>query len=159
MFGIDIRLLVPADPVQPSDLGVRPRTSADPEKRQRTRVAIVGTGFVGSTTAYALLMTGTAAEIVLVDRDRRRAEAHAHDLRDAAVFLHRTGAFSGDFADCCSADVTIMAVGVSQTSIKSRFLEFIVGIGYLMELMGDVPEGIDVPAWGRSSLLSSTWSG
>ena len=35
------------------------------------RVAIVGTGLVGSTTAYALLMSGLTAEIVLVDRDRR----------------------------------------------------------------------------------------
>ncbi len=40
------------------------------------RVAIVGTGFVGSTTAYALLMSETPAEIVLIDRDRRRAEGH-----------------------------------------------------------------------------------
>ncbi len=40
------------------------------------RVAIVGTGFVGSTTAYALLMSQTPAEIVLIDRDRRRAEGH-----------------------------------------------------------------------------------
>jgi malate/lactate dehydrogenase len=38
------------------------------------RVAIVGTGFVGSTTAYALLMSGLTAEIVLIDRDQRRAE-------------------------------------------------------------------------------------
>ena len=50
------------------------------------RVAIVGTGFVGSTTAYALLISGTAAEIVLIDRDKRRAEGHVHDLRDAEVF-------------------------------------------------------------------------
>ena len=40
------------------------------------RVAIVGTGFVGSTTAYALLMSEKPAEIVLIDRDRRRAEGH-----------------------------------------------------------------------------------
>jgi L-lactate dehydrogenase len=40
------------------------------------RVAIVGAGFVGSTTAYALLISGTAAEIVLIDKDRRRAEGH-----------------------------------------------------------------------------------
>jgi malate/lactate dehydrogenase len=32
-------------------------------------VAIVDTGFVVSTTACALLMSGTPAEIVLIDRD------------------------------------------------------------------------------------------
>jgi tRNA A37 threonylcarbamoyladenosine dehydratase len=45
------------------------------------RVAIVGTGSVGSTTAYALLMSGTSAEIVLIDRGRRRAEGHAHETQ------------------------------------------------------------------------------
>jgi L-lactate dehydrogenase len=50
------------------------------------RVAIVGTGFVGSTSAYALLMSSTVAEIVLIGRDRKRAEGHANDLRDAALF-------------------------------------------------------------------------
>jgi malate/lactate dehydrogenase len=52
----------------------------------RVRVATVGTGFVGSTTAYALLISGAAAEIVLIDRDRRRAEGHVQDLRDAELF-------------------------------------------------------------------------
>jgi cation diffusion facilitator CzcD-associated flavoprotein CzcO len=36
------------------------------------RVAIVGTGFVGSTTAYALLLSQIPAEIVLIDRLERR---------------------------------------------------------------------------------------
>jgi hypothetical protein len=60
------------------------------------RVAIVGTGFVGSTTAYALLMSGIAAEIVLIDRDRRWAEGHLHDLRDAEVFSRNTRVSVGD---------------------------------------------------------------
>lgn len=84
------------------------------------RVAIVGTGFVGSTTAYALLMSGTPAEIVLVDRDRRRAEGHAQDLRDAEAFTCSGRILVGDFCDCCSADVTIIATGVSQAGLKSR---------------------------------------
>jgi 2-polyprenyl-6-methoxyphenol hydroxylase-like FAD-dependent oxidoreductase len=37
-------------------------------------VAIVGTGLVGATTAYALLISGTVAEIVLIDKDKRRAK-------------------------------------------------------------------------------------
>ena len=84
------------------------------------RVAIVGTGFVGSTAAYALLMSGTPAEIVLIDRDRRRAEGHAHDLRDAEAFTSSGRISVGDFCDCCSADVTIITTGVSQAGLKSR---------------------------------------
>ena len=84
------------------------------------RVAIVGAGFVGSTTAYALLMSGVPAEIVLIDRDRRRAEGHAHDLRDAEAFTCSGRVLVGDFCDCCSADVTIITTGVSQAGLKSR---------------------------------------
>ena len=84
------------------------------------RVAIVGTGFVGSTTAYALMLSGIAAEIVLIDRDPRRAEGHANDLRDAEVFSPATRVFAGDFSDCCAADVTIITAGVSQSEQKSR---------------------------------------
>lgn len=95
--------------------------SSSPEARTRIpRVAIVGTGFVGSTTAYALLMSGTPAEIVLIDRDRRRAEGHAQDLRDAEGFTCSGRITIGDFCDCCSADVTIITTGVTQAGLKSR---------------------------------------
>lgn len=84
------------------------------------RIAIVGAGLVGSTTAYALMMSGIAAEIVLIDRDSHRAEGHVNDLRDAEVFSYTTRIFSGDFSDCCSADVTIITAGVSQSGQRSR---------------------------------------
>jgi L-lactate dehydrogenase len=84
------------------------------------RVAIVGTGFVGSTTAYALLLSRTPAEIVLIDKDERRADGHVQDLRDAEVFSHTTRVMAGKLDDCCSADVVIITAGVSQSGQRSR---------------------------------------
>src|SRR3984893_12549987 len=84
------------------------------------RVAIVGTGFVGSTTAYALLLSKTPQEIVLINRDKRRADGHVQDLRDAEVFSHTTRVVAGHFDDCCSADVIIITAGVSQSGQRSR---------------------------------------
>jgi L-lactate dehydrogenase len=78
------------------------------------RIAIVGSGLVGSTTAYALMMSGIPAEIVLIDRDLRRAQGHVNDLRDAEVFSHAARIFAGDLSDCCSVDVTVITAGVSQ---------------------------------------------
>src|SRR5258708_24461088 len=98
-------------------------SQSNDQKLARTRiprVAIVGTGFVGSTTAYALLLSRTPAEIVLVDRDERRAHGHVHDLRDAEVFPHTTRVVAGHFGDCCSADVVIITTGVSQSGRASR---------------------------------------
>jgi L-lactate dehydrogenase len=66
-------------------------------------------------------MSDTPAEIVLIDRDRRRAEGHAQDLRDAEAFTSSGRISVGDFCDCCSADVTIITTGVSQSAkLKSR---------------------------------------
>jgi L-lactate dehydrogenase len=87
---------------------------------QISRVAIVGTGFVGATTAYALLISGTAAEIILIDRHPERAEGHVNDLKDAALFSHNTHVFAGDFSDCRDADVIIITAGVTQAGLTSR---------------------------------------
>src|SRR5262245_48079987 len=64
------------------------------------RVAVVGTGNVGSTFAYALLLSGLAAEIVLIDANRARAEGEAMDLNHAVPFAAATRIWAGDYADC-----------------------------------------------------------
>ena len=55
-----------------------------------TRVAIVGVGNVGATFAYALLLSGLAAEIVLIDANRAKAEGEAMDLNHTVPFSHPT---------------------------------------------------------------------
>ena len=44
------------------------------------KVAIVGCGFVGSATAFALMQSELFTEMVLIDVDRDRAEGEALDL-------------------------------------------------------------------------------
>jgi L-lactate dehydrogenase len=130
------------------------------------RIAIVGAGFVGSTTAFALMMSGMAVEIVLIDRDSRRAEGHVNDLRDAEVFSHTTRIFVGDFSDCCSADVTIVTAGVSQSGRKSR-MEGLRDTGAILHgLVNDVclqnPPGILLIASNPVDVLTYAawrWSG
>jgi malate/lactate dehydrogenase len=72
---------------------------------------------VGWTTAYALRLSGTPAEIVLVDRDERGAHGHVQDLRDAEVFSHTTRVAGGHSGDCCSADVVIITTGLAPGSL------------------------------------------
>ena len=55
-----------------------------------TRVAVVGVGSVGATFAYALLLSGLAAEIVLIDANRAKAEGEAMDLNHTVPFAHPT---------------------------------------------------------------------
>jgi L-lactate dehydrogenase len=88
----------------------------DADQKRVARVAIVGTGFVGSTTAYALLISGTAVEIVLIDRDSKVAEGQGYDLGDAALFSHTTPIAVGDFSACSTADVIVITAGAHQAS-------------------------------------------
>jgi L-lactate dehydrogenase len=84
------------------------------------RVAIVGAGNVGSTFAYALLLSGLAAEIVLIDVDRQRAEGEAMDLSHAVPFAHPTRIWAGAYGDCAGAAVTVIAAGANQRPGESR---------------------------------------
>ena len=52
------------------------------------KVGVVGSGFVGATAGYALVMQGVGRELVLVDKNAARAEAEAADIRHAVPFAH-----------------------------------------------------------------------
>jgi L-lactate dehydrogenase len=84
------------------------------------RIAVVGTGNVGSTFAYALLLSGLAAEIVLIDVNRARAEGEAMDLNHAEPFARPTRIWAGDYADCAGAAVTVIAAGTGQKPGETR---------------------------------------
>ncbi len=84
------------------------------------RIAIVGTGAVGSTFAYALLMSGLASEIVLIDVNRSKAEGEAMDLNHAVPFTHPTRIWAGDYGDCAGAAITVLAAGVPQKPGQTR---------------------------------------
>ena len=85
-----------------------------------TRVAIVGVGSVGSTFAYALLLSGLAAEIVLIDANRAKAEGEAMDLNHTVPFAHPTSVWAGDYSDCAGAAVTVLAAGGNQKPGETR---------------------------------------
>ncbi len=91
-----------------------------PPATQPVRVAIVGTGHVGSTFAYALLWSGIATEIVLINRDRDEAEGEAMDLGHAVPFAPPTRVWAGTYADCAAATVVVLTVGAAQGDAASR---------------------------------------
>jgi L-lactate dehydrogenase len=88
--------------------------------RPPRRVAVVGVGKVGSTFAYALLLSGLAGEIVLIDVDRKAAEGEAMDLNHAVPLSHPTRIWAGDYPDCAAADVVLVAAGTAQRPEETR---------------------------------------
>lgn len=75
------------------------------------RVAIIGCGRVGATTAFALLHTGQVEEVVLIDTDSARAEGEAMDLAHATALLAPARVWAGDYRDAATAEIAILAAG------------------------------------------------
>ncbi|SEJ58395.1 malate dehydrogenase (NAD) [Deinococcus reticulitermitis] len=84
------------------------------------KVGVVGTGFVGSTAAYAMVLRGSCSELVLVDLDEDRAQAEAEDIAHAAPVSHGTRVSSGDYAALEGAQVVVLTAGANQKPGESR---------------------------------------
>jgi len=84
------------------------------------KIGIVGSGFVGATAAYALVMSGVGSEIVLIDLDRTRAQAEADDIRHAVPFAHPVQVNAGDYADLVGARIVVLTAGVNQRPGETR---------------------------------------
>ena len=84
------------------------------------KVGIVGCGFVGGSAAYAMVFTGAATEIALVDANRALAEAQAEDLRHATPFAKPVRIYSGDVSLLEGCRLVVLACGVSQRPGESR---------------------------------------
>ena len=54
---------------------------------ERSKVAIIGAGSVGSTFAFSLIKSGSVREVALIDRNRERAEGECMDLNHGASFV------------------------------------------------------------------------
>lgn len=84
------------------------------------KVVIVGAGQVGSTFAYALLLSGLVGEIVLIDVNRERAEGETMDLNHAVPLSHSVRIWTGDYQDCAGADIVVVAAGTAQRPGETR---------------------------------------
>ncbi len=84
------------------------------------KIGIVGSGLVGATAAYAMIMKGVGREIVLVNRTRERARAEAEDLLHAVPFAHPLRVRQGDYADLKGCRVVVITAGAAQEPGQAR---------------------------------------
>ncbi len=84
------------------------------------KIAVVGTGAVGATFAFALMQSGLAREIILIDRNEELAEGHAMDLNHGMPFAPPVAIRAGSYADCQGADIVVVTAGVAQRPGESR---------------------------------------
>jgi L-lactate dehydrogenase len=86
----------------------------------RLKVGIVGSGFVGATAAYAMVLQRIGREIVLVDMRRERALAEAQDISHAIPFSNPMQVRAGDYSDLAGCRAVMVAAGVNQKPGETR---------------------------------------
>lgn len=85
-----------------------------------TKISIIGAGYVGSATAFALLNHGIATDIVLVDVNLMRAEGEAMDLDHGKVFVSPVNVMAGSYEDTTGSDIVIITAGLAQKQGETR---------------------------------------
>lgn len=89
-------------------------------KERTNKISIIGSGFVGSTTAYSLMLSGLVSEIIIVDINKSKAEAEAMDLSHGAAFVKSIDIKAGDYKDTRNSDIVIITAGVGPKPGETR---------------------------------------
>lgn len=84
------------------------------------KVAIIGCGFVGSASAFALMQSGLFKEIVLIDVDKKKAEGEAMDISDGIPYVRHMNVYAGDYDDIVDAYIIIITAGAGQKPGETR---------------------------------------
>lgn len=115
------------------------------------KIAIIGSGLVGSTTAYSLAVTGLARELVLCDIDRTKAEAETLDILHATPYTFPCRIKSGSYKDISGSDIIIITAGIHQKPGETRLDLFEKNI----EIFKDIIKGIVTYAADSLILVAS----
>ena len=63
------------------------------------KAAMIGCGFVGSSSAFAMMRSGVFSELVLLDANRGKAEGEAMDIAHGLPFSRPMRIYAGDYPD------------------------------------------------------------
>ncbi len=86
----------------------------------RGKVVVIGTGAVGSTTAYTLMLGGLFQKIVLIDINRDKASGDALDMAHGVSLVKPVEVIAADYDECKDADIVIIAAGAAQKIGQTR---------------------------------------
>ena len=85
------------------------------------KVAIVGCGLVGSTTAFSLVTQGVCDEVMLIDINEERAYGEMLDMRDSIEYLNRNVKVkTGTYAECGDMDIIVITAGAPPKQGQTR---------------------------------------
>lgn len=84
------------------------------------KITIIGSGSVGSTISYTLMVMGLANEICMIDINSKKAFGEALDIQQGTPFCTPCRVYSGDFSDAKESDIVIITSGAARKPGMSR---------------------------------------
>lgn len=105
----------------------------------RGKLVVVGAGYVGSTTAFTIMLGGLFSEIVLIDLNKDKAVGDAMDMAHGVSFVKPVNVYAGDYSDCKDADIVVLTAGVAQKNPVETRLDLLKGnIGVFKSVVASV---------------------
>ena len=84
------------------------------------KVVMIGCGFVGSSSCFALMESGLFSEMVLIDVDKNKAEGEALDISHGLPFRKPMKIYAGTYDDITDAAIIIVTAGANQKPGETR---------------------------------------
>ena len=84
------------------------------------KAAMIGCGFVGSSSAFALMQSGIFSEMVMIDVNREKAEGEAMDIAHGLPFARPIRLYAGTYDDIVDAAIIIITAGANQKPDETR---------------------------------------
>lgn len=111
-------------------------------KIQRNKVVIIGAGHVGSAVLSTLLSSQSLAEIVIIDKNVKKAYGEALDGSHSTAFAYSPNiqVRQGGYEDCADASVIVMTAGPSAKpgEVPDRVALTKTNLKVVKEVMGEI---------------------
>ena len=90
------------------------------KKSNSKKAVMIGCGFVGSASVFALMQSGLFTEIALIDADKNKADGEAMDISHGIPFASPMKIYAGDYDDVADAAIVIISAGAGQKPGETR---------------------------------------
>ena len=84
------------------------------------KVAVIGCGFVGATSAFSLIQSGLFSEMVLIDANHEKAVGEAMDLSHGSAYSTPVKIYAGNYDDIVDAGLIVITAGANQKPNETR---------------------------------------
>ena len=102
------------------------------------KVALIGCGFVGSASAFALMQSGLFSEMVLIDANTDKAEGEALDIAHGLSYAKPMQIYAGKYEDIADAAIIVISAGANQKPGETRLDLVKKNISIFRSIMGEL---------------------